>query len=100
MIGEAPTLKDIILTETPVAVDLFCDEQMPTEEEFDELDSLQLREGPRPREQVFVIYTACGRCEADIRVCIECEHQSVLILEQLLLQDLQILCPECYLRLS
>ncbi|AHJ81391.1 putative E7 oncogenic protein [Eptesicus serotinus papillomavirus 2] len=94
MIGNAPTLKDIVLTEIPEAVDLLCHETMPSEEELGAGDS---HSGNRPRaQQVHVILTWCGRCDQDIRVCIETEQQSLVILESLLLKDLQILCPECY----
>lgn len=96
MIGKAPTLADIVLSEIPDVVDLTCNETMPSEEELDQINDRGV--GRRTREQVFVILTQCGRCEADIRLCIECFPESTLLLESLLLRDLQILCPDCYKR--
>lgn len=104
MIGPKPTLRDIVLTEVPDVIDLTCNEEMPSEEEFNQVDQgsvSQLREGQRRSEdQVFVIETFCGRCEQHIRVCIECQTSTTLALETLLLKDLQILCPDCYKQIA
>lgn len=100
MIGPKATLADIVLCEIPDVVDLMCYEEMPTEDELNQVDqgsASQSREGQRHSEdQVFVIETLCGRCEQHIRVCIECQTVTTHALETLLLRDLQILCPDCY----
>lgn len=60
MIGNAPSISDIVLTELPPdAVDLYCDEEMPPEEEE-----------PEARD-VYQVAADCGICDRRVRfVCL------------------------------
>lgn len=96
MIGEKPTLEDIVLTEAPCPIDLYCDEQMPTEEELGSLDK-----GDSQSEtllQVYVIESRCGFCRQRIRIVVECKHESIIAIQGLMIEDLSFLCPDCYKR--
>lgn len=95
MIGERPTLADIVLTEQPIPYDLYCDEEMPSEEELG--GGLSAGDSQsEPSLQVYVIKSRCAGCDQPIKVSIQCSHDTVVNLHSLLLGDLSFLCPLCY----
>lgn len=96
MIGDRPTLQDIVLSEVPSPVDLFCHEQLPSEEELESLDAGDSQS--HQQLQVFVIESVCGHCERRIKLSATCSNRTIRQLQLLLCQDLDFLCSDCYQR--
>lgn len=86
MVGERPTLQDILLTEQPQAVDLVCDEELGEEEEQ------QVQQG----EDLFQVEIQCPLCDSPLRFCVRGTPESVRQFHQLLLDNLGFLCLNCY----
>ncbi|AAX86627.1 E7 protein [Panthera leo persica papillomavirus 1] len=85
MIGVAPTIGDIVLTEqSPETVDLRCYEQMPGEEEEVESQSRDL----------YRVSASCGLCGSGVRFACLAAGEEILRLHQLLF-TLQFVCVPC-----
>lgn len=95
MHGSSPTLQDIVLSEQPTEVqpdevDLRCYEELLPEEVLDQ---------PEPDVDPYRVLVPCGKCERIIKLAILATSCGVVTLEQLLLGELQIVCPPCAVRL-
>ncbi|AEM24650.1 transforming protein [Human papillomavirus 143] len=94
MIGKEVTVQDIVLELSEVQpevlpVDLFCEEELPNEQETEEeLDIERI---------VFKVIAPCGcsRCEVKLRIFVCASEFGIRSFQQLLTGDLQLLCPEC-----
>ena len=94
MIGKEVTVQDIVLELSEVQpevlpVDLFCEEEVPNEQETEEeLDIERI---------VFKVIAPCGcsRCEVKLRIFVYASEFGIRSFQQLLTGDLQLLCPEC-----
>ncbi|ABM67066.1 E7 [Macaca fascicularis papillomavirus 1] len=87
MIGKEVTLQDIVLELKPqVEPDLFCDEELPGEEEEEE--------EPVTRNP-FKVLTSCGGCETKLRLFVVATESGIREFQELLFGDLILLCPEC-----
>lgn len=89
MIGNEPKLKDIVLNCVPDAVDLYCDEVLPEEEEEEE-GSLQFV------LDYYEVGCACYCCERRVKFTCAADPDSILLLQELLVESgLQFLCARC-----
>lgn len=87
-------MQDIVLELSEVQpevlpVDLFCEEELPNEQETEEeLDIERI---------VFKVIAPCGcsRCEVKLRIFVSASEFGIRSFQQLLTGDLQLLCPEC-----
>ncbi|AAL86454.1 E7 protein [Felis domesticus papillomavirus 1] len=85
MIGQAPTISDIVLTEQPPeTVDLRCYEQMPGEEE--EVES-QARD-------LYRVSSDCGLCGSGVRFACLAGGEDISHLRSLLTR-VQVVCVTC-----
>lgn len=86
MIGRQPTLQDIELDlETLVEpVNLYCEESLSPDSEGEEEDV----------EVIYRVDTYCD-CGTAVRLIVTASDAALRQLQQLLLQDLQIVCPPC-----
>lgn len=82
MIGIEATLKDIVLTEEPEAVDLLCHEQLPPEEE-----ELETRDPYR-------IAADCGLCHNRVRFICLADPVDILQFQQVLFK-VSLVCLTC-----
>lgn len=96
MIGAAPTLQDIVLSEVPEPVDLMCHEAMPTEEE---LGTANTQRRPRPEKRLYMVYCTCGTCGSNIKLAVQCAADTLRVFQQLFLGGLDIICPGCHNRM-
>ena len=92
MIGKEVTVQDVVLELSEIQpevlpVDLFCEEELPNEQE-EELDI---------QKTVFKIIAPCGCscCEVNLRIFVNATDVGIRTLQELLTSDLQLLCPEC-----
>ncbi|CAW42261.1 E7 protein [Human papillomavirus 105] len=92
MIGKEVTVQDFVLELSEIQpevlpVDLFCEEELPNEQE-EELDI---------QKTVFKIIAPCGCscCEVNLRIFVNATDVGIRTLQELLTSDLQLLCPEC-----
>ncbi|ALP46952.1 E7 protein [Pudu puda papillomavirus 1] len=84
MLGTHCTLPDIVLEELPCPVDLQCHEKLEEEEEQGDL---------------FKVQTGCGLCHRKLKVVVKAScTQTLRLLQQLLLEDLDFICPPCGLK--
>ncbi|AEO16196.1 E7 [Canis familiaris papillomavirus 8] len=90
MIGKDATLRDIVLEEEqPCPVDdLYCDEELPPEEEEEAERELQSFAPYR-------IQAHCGHCERPIRLVVLSTRDGIISLEELLTSCLDLCCPDC-----
>lgn len=94
MIGKEVTVRDIVLELSEVQpevlpVDLFCDEELPNEQQAEEeLDIDRV---------VFKVIAPCGCscCEVKLRIFVNATNRGIKTFQELLTGDLQLLCPEC-----
>lgn len=87
MIGNEPNLKDIVLDAVPDPVSLHCDEVLPEEEEEGSLQSVL---------SYYEVGCSCYCCERRVKFTCAADPDSILLLEQLLLESgLQFLCARC-----
>nr|AFK84996.1 E7 [Miniopterus schreibersii papillomavirus 1] len=98
MIGHTPTLHEIILSELPCPLDLYCHEEMVSEEELGGLSPEDSQS--QPVLQVHVISSWCGLCEHAIQFTIRCTPGTLRQVHCLLLQDLELLCADCCISVS
>lgn len=86
MIGKAPTINDIELDleELVEPISLYCEESLSPDTEGEE-------------EDVEVIYRVDSYCEcgAAVRLVITASDSALRTLQQLLTEDLTIVCPTC-----
>ncbi|CAW42227.1 E7 protein [Human papillomavirus 99] len=94
MIGKEVTVQDIVLELSVIQpevlpVDLFCEEELPTEQETEEESDIE--------RTVFKITAPCGcsNCKVKLRLFVNATELGIRTFQQLLTQDLQLLCPEC-----
>lgn len=80
MIGQKPTLRDIVLAETADVCDLHCYEEMPPEEE---------------EEFLFLVTTDCCLCDNTCELELFATRATIRELEVLLLEKLRTVCPTC-----
>ncbi|AEA35068.1 early protein E7 [Saimiri sciureus papillomavirus 3] len=89
MIGAAPTLKDIILSELPEPVDLRCHEDI----NYDEVDSNEdVTEG---HTGLYQVVCQCNTCSQSLRLLVKCTEDDVEVLHDLLTTTLELVCPLC-----
>lgn len=86
MRGDRPTVKqlDIDLEELVLPINLLSDEQLPVEEEVE----VELKEP-------FRVSTCCGICHTNVRLFVLATTPAIRGLEQLLLEDLNVVCVSC-----
>nr|WAB54082.1 E7 [human papillomavirus 89] len=95
MHGRTPTIQDIVLEELPEPISLQCEEEMlDSSDEEDARDCVheQLAE---QAQQAFRVVTTCGVCYCAVRLVVLCDDAHLRQLQQLLLDDLSIVCPGC-----
>ncbi|ABX56078.1 E7 [Macaca fascicularis papillomavirus 6] len=98
MIGPKPTLQDIVLTSQPEPqpepVDLMCHEHLSdSSEDEDEIDHHY--EDRLEEQQLYRILSACAHCGSAVRLVVSSTHSEVQVLQQLLMGNLEIVCPSC-----
>nr|AAY86739.1 E7 [Bovine papillomavirus] len=83
MKGQNVTLQDIAaeLEDTISPINLRCEEEIETEEV----------ENPNP----FAITATCYACEQTLRLAVVTSNEGILQLQQLLFEDLSLLCAAC-----
>ncbi|AOY65115.1 E7 [Equus caballus papillomavirus 8] len=91
MRGRNVTLRDIVLEERPQLVDLHCDEQLPPEEEEEEVANYEEVVEVTP----YRVALPCGVCASPLRLFIQATDEGRRGLELLLFRDLAIICPSC-----
>lgn len=84
MIGKQATIPDIELQELVQPTDLYCNEELSEEEATEE----------EPSVTPFKIIVACG-CGAKLRLYVLATEDGIRQQQQLLLGDVQLLCPDC-----
>ncbi|AHZ58194.1 E7 protein [Human papillomavirus type 72b] len=97
MHGQVATIKDIVLEELPDVVDLLCHEQLLDSSESesegeDERDSVQPVE---QAQQAYGVVTTCGSCCCPVRLVVQCGDADLKVLQQLLQDNVSIVCPRC-----
>lgn len=98
MRGNVPQIKDIILNLEPQPeIDLQCYEEFDnSEEEEDEVDNMRDQLERRAGQAgLYTIEAPCCRCLNVVQLSVESSHQNLLIFEQLLMGDLNLICPRC-----
>lgn len=93
MHGHTPTIKDIILTETPDVVDLHCDEQLLDSSE--EEDNGHCDQPAEPAQLAHRVLTECGLCGRPVRLVVLCDAGGLRQLQQLIVDVVAIVCPGC-----
>lgn len=93
MIGKEVTVQEFVLELSEVQpevlpVDLLCEEELPNEQEEEESNI---------ERTVFKIVAPCGCsfCEVNLRIFVNATESGIRALQELLIGDLQLLCPEC-----
>ncbi|AGU62950.1 E7 protein [Mustela putorius papillomavirus 1] len=87
MIGNTPTIKDVDLDlqELVLPDNLLANETIDAEEEVE------------PEPQRYRVVTSCNICHNTLRLFVQVAEESLIRgFQQLLLQGLGIVCPECY----
>lgn len=98
MHGQVATIKDIVLQELPNVVDLHCHEQLldsSESESEDDRDGVHEQQPVEQAQQAYRVVTTCGICWCPVRLTVQCRDADVKVLQQLLLDDLSIVCPCC-----
>ena len=91
MIGKEVTLQDIVLELNELQpevqpVDLFCEEELPTEQDTAEEE---------PEKVPFKVVAPCGCCGARLRLFLFATNLGIHTFETLLLEEVSLLCPTC-----
>ena len=94
MIGKEVTVQDIILELSEVQpevlpVDLFCEEELPNEQETEEEPDIE-----RISYKV-IAPCGCRHCEVKLRIFVHATEFGIRAFQQPLTGDLQLLCPDC-----
>lgn len=94
MIGKEVTVQDFVLELSAIQpevlpVDLLCEEELPNEQETEEELDIE--------RTVFKIVAPCGCscCQVKLRLFVNATDSGIRTFQELLLRDLQLLCPEC-----
>ncbi|AEA35048.1 early protein E7 [Papio hamadryas papillomavirus 1] len=97
MIGPHPTLADIVLELEPEPVDLRCYEQLDSSDDEDEIDHHQQQARPVHQEdgECFRILSDCHICQNTVSLVVYSTHDDLHVLEDLLMGNLEIVCPNC-----
>lgn len=91
MRGDRPALRDLILEEEPVNIDLFCYEMLEELEQEEEPEEVILD----PYEIVTFI-NECGLCHSEIAFSVRAFKSAIRsVQQQVLVGTLQFLCFEC-----
>lgn len=90
MIGKEVTIPDIVLEELQELaqpIDLHCYEELPdaTSEESEE----------EPERIPYKIVVPCCGCPVKLRLYVFATHFGIRALQDLLLQEVQLICPQC-----
>lgn len=93
MIGKEVTLQDFTLELSELQpevqpVDLFCEEELPAEHQ-------ETEEEPAIDRTPYKVVAPCGCCEVKLRIFVKATDFGIRILQNLLIEELQLLCPEC-----
>lgn len=86
MRGNQVTLKDIVLERSEPPVDLYCEEELPTEQDTAEEE---------PEKVPFKVVAPCGCCGARLRLFLCATNLGIHTFETLLLEEVSLLCPTC-----
>lgn len=97
MHGRTPTIQDIVLEERPEPISLQCEEEMlDSSDEEDARDCMHEQQQLAERaQQAFRVVTTCGVCYRAVRLVVLSDDVHLRHLQQLLLNDLSIVCPGC-----
>nr|AYA94914.1 MAG: E7 protein [Human papillomavirus] len=87
MRGDRPTLDDIILEELVMPINLLCDE--PSESLSPDC------EGEEERLDPYRIESTCYICGLRVRIVVVSSSDGIRCLEQLLLEEVSLLCATC-----
>ena len=93
MIGKEVTLQDIVLELNELQpevqpVDLFCEEELPNEQQ-------EREEEPQIERASYKVVAPCGCCKVKLRIFISATDFVIRSFQQLLIDELQLLCPDC-----
>lgn len=93
MIGKEVTLQDIVLELSELLpevqpVDLFCEEELPNELQEAEVE-LHIE------RTAYKVVVPCGCCKVKLRIFITATEFALRTFQNLLFEQLQLLCPEC-----
>ncbi|ANG08928.1 E7 [Human papillomavirus 181] len=86
MMGKTPTLQDIKLEDLVLPASLICEESLSADDVPEE-ESVTL--------SPYRVDSNCFKCNCHVRLCVVASFGAIHLFEQLLLQDLCILCPGC-----
>ena len=87
MRGDRPTLGDIILEELIMPINLLCDEAS---------ESLSFDcEGEEEQLEPYRIECTCFNCGIRIRFCVVCSRGGIGAFEQLLTEEINLICATC-----
>nr|UXX42010.1 MAG: E7 [Gammapapillomavirus sp.] len=87
MRGEVATIPDIELEELVLPSNLVSDESLsPDDEIIEERSETHCH---------YRIDTICHSCERPVRCCVSASNTGIRLLQQLLLEELSLLCPGC-----
>ncbi|AKE50903.1 E7 [Trichechus manatus latirostris papillomavirus 4] len=92
MHGVTATLQDIVLYEYPEPhrpVDLHCDEEVAYSDLDEEEESVSVLQTP------YRVLVECGFCRRPVRIVVVSTGGGIHRLHQLLLENLQLICPVC-----
>ena len=93
MIGKEVTIPDIVLEELQELaqpIDLHCYEELP---ELPEATSEESEE--EPERIPYKIVVPCSGCPVKLRLYVFATHFGIRALQALLLQEVQLICPQC-----
>ena len=95
MIGKQATIPDIKLElqDLVLPIDLHCDEEL-TEEQSENLSESTEAE-VEPRRTLYKIVVPCGGCDSRLKFYVSATQFGIRSLEDLLLEELSLLCPTC-----
>lgn len=87
MIGKQATIPDIMLDLQDLVqpIDLHCDEELSENQE----------EEPVPQRIDYKIVSSCGGCGIKLRIFATCTQFGIRTLQDLLLEEIALLCPDC-----
>ena len=93
MIGKEVTLQEIVLELSELQpevqpVDLFCEEELPTEQQ-------ETEEEPAIERSAYKVVVLCGCCKVKLRIFVKATQFGIRTLQDILTEELQLLCPEC-----
>ena len=87
MRGETPTIGDIVLEELVMPINLLCNE--PSESLSPDC------EGEEEQLDPYRIDSTCFNCGRRIKIVVVCSSSGIRSLEQLLLEEVSLICAAC-----